>query len=222
MEEWKILEENNKYAINNKGQIINTSTMKYKKTEIHNGYERVIFIKNGKRTRHKVHRLVAKYFVPNPKNKDIVNHIDENKLNNHFSNLEWCTSQENIRHSINMKLIKEGVEPRTYWEEKEKQEKNEKVLKIVKNYHKSLNIRDSKRIENKKRTEKIISKVKNSLEKNRIEQDKTIDEEFYEKRREFIQELKNEGFMLTEISKHLGLSVSTVYFSLHGRKDRKK
>ena len=46
-----------------------------------------------------VHLLVAKAFVPNPFNYPMVNHKDENKANNHFSNLEWCTNKYNIRYS---------------------------------------------------------------------------------------------------------------------------
>lgn len=48
----------------------------------------------------KAHRLVAKAFLPNPNNLPLVNHIDEVKLNNIHSNLEWCTSQENNEHSL--------------------------------------------------------------------------------------------------------------------------
>lgn len=47
----------------------------------------------------RVHILVAEAFVPNPHNKPIVNHIDQNPLNNNASNLEWLTYAENRNHS---------------------------------------------------------------------------------------------------------------------------
>lgn len=47
---------------------------------------------------YRMHRLIAETFCPNPNNFPIVNHIDENKLNNCASNLEWCTHQHNVLH----------------------------------------------------------------------------------------------------------------------------
>jgi len=62
-------------------------------------YCRVSLSKNHKVTRFLVHRLVAIHFIPNTLNKEHVNHIDNNGLNNHVSNLEWCTHSENMLHA---------------------------------------------------------------------------------------------------------------------------
>ena len=51
------------------------------------------------RTQHKVHRLVAIAFIPNPYNLPIINHKDENTFNNCVDNLEWCTNQYNVKYS---------------------------------------------------------------------------------------------------------------------------
>ena len=49
-----------------------------------------------------VHRLVAEAFIYNddPLNKRIVNHKDENRLDNESNNLEWCTQKYNIGYSF--------------------------------------------------------------------------------------------------------------------------
>ena len=49
-----------------------------------------------------IHRLVALFFVDNPEDKKEINHIDGNKLNNHYTNLEWCTSSENNIHKMKL------------------------------------------------------------------------------------------------------------------------
>lgn len=54
---------------------------------------------NRKVKQYSVHRLVAMTFIPNPFNLDVVNHKDENKLNNNVSNLEWCTHSYNSKYS---------------------------------------------------------------------------------------------------------------------------
>lgn len=60
-----------------------------------------------------LHIAVAKLFVknPDPEHKTVVNHKDHDKRNNHFSNLEWMTTQENVQHGCNKpvnQLDKEG------------------------------------------------------------------------------------------------------------------
>ena len=61
------------------------------------GYLRVWLYKSWKRKEQPIHRLVAKNFID--WYNETVNHIDWNKLNNHYSNLEWLSNLENIRHS---------------------------------------------------------------------------------------------------------------------------
>lgn len=47
-----------------------------------------------------VHRLVAIEFLPNPENKETVNHIDGDSCNNNINNLEWATKSENHIHRV--------------------------------------------------------------------------------------------------------------------------
>lgn len=62
------------------------------------GYKVVCLAKNKSKAMNRVHRLVAKAFIPNEDNKPQVNHLNENKHDNRVYNLEWCTSKENINY----------------------------------------------------------------------------------------------------------------------------
>lgn len=64
------------------------------------GYaEYILTDATGKKKHIQAHRVAASLFIPNTNYKYYVNHIDGNKLNNHISNLEWCTASENENHS---------------------------------------------------------------------------------------------------------------------------
>lgn len=69
------------------------------KTSSTTNYRRVTLSLNGSIKRFAVHRLVGEYFVANPDNKPIINHIDNNGENNNASNLEWVTHAENMIHA---------------------------------------------------------------------------------------------------------------------------
>jgi len=70
------------------------------KTAVQNkGYEYLTLYKHSKGRRKYIHRLVAEAFIPNPKNKPQVNHIDCIRLNNNVTNLEWVTPLENSIHA---------------------------------------------------------------------------------------------------------------------------
>lgn len=92
-----------KYRSNGKkGYYVNTREMNKSLTTT--GYEKVELSKNGKQKSFKIHRLVAKHFVANPFNRQVVNHIDGNYLNNNSDNLEWCTTAENVLHALDAEL----------------------------------------------------------------------------------------------------------------------
>lgn len=68
------------------------------------GYVMVTLRKDNKNYYTYIHRLVAEHFIKNKDNKPNVNHIDGDKTNNKFWNLEWCNHYENMKHSFKNKL----------------------------------------------------------------------------------------------------------------------
>ena len=58
-------------------------------------YKTVSLQKDGKGKCLYIHRLVALTYVPNPNNYTEVNHIDEDKDHNWWTNLEWCDRKYN-------------------------------------------------------------------------------------------------------------------------------
>ena len=64
-------------------------------------YLYVKLYKNGTVAYKSVHRLVAQTFVPNQENLPVVDHVDDNIYNNHYTNLQWCTQKDNIHKSYN-------------------------------------------------------------------------------------------------------------------------
>ena len=73
------------------------------------GYETVILPNKGVCIEYKIHRLVAKAFIPNPEQLPQINHLDGNTMNNHVSNLEWCDAYTNMMHAIRTGLRRTGV-----------------------------------------------------------------------------------------------------------------
>ena len=104
-EQWLQLRENPNYEISNFGNFRNKSGKILSLNINSRGYYYCNISTNSKVTKVKIHRLVALYFVANPYNKDTVNHIDGNKLNNHYTNLEWLTRKENIQHGYANNLM---------------------------------------------------------------------------------------------------------------------
>ena len=97
---FKVIPGYNNYLISENGEIYSKKSNKILSPgKIGRGYLKVTLWKNGKYKNFLVHRLVAMTFLDNPNNLPQINHIDGNKLNNHISNLEFCTYSQNIKHA---------------------------------------------------------------------------------------------------------------------------
>lgn len=97
---WKDIEGfNGIYRISNYGRVFGGRFKQIMKQKLNKGYRMInLTYPNGKQTTFQVHRLVAEHFIENIENKPLVNHIDENKENNRYDNLEWVTPKENMLH----------------------------------------------------------------------------------------------------------------------------
>ena len=73
-------------------------------SSIKKGYYTIGLCKNGKQRTYFIHRLVAIAFVEGYEEELVVNHIDGDKLNNQYTNLEWCTISENTKHAFDKDL----------------------------------------------------------------------------------------------------------------------
>lgn len=97
------------YMISSRGDILGMKTHHIRKqTTSIKGYKLCV-ISLGCREEKicvRVHKAVAETFIPNPRNKPEVNHIDGNKENNDVSNLEWVFPKENTAHATKIGLRK--------------------------------------------------------------------------------------------------------------------
>lgn len=100
-EEWKIIEATDgMYEVSNLGNVRKGNCLI--KQELYAGYAKVGITTIYGTFRIWLHRIVAVHFCTKPKDKNFVNHIDGNKLNNRADNLEWVTNSENQYHRIHI------------------------------------------------------------------------------------------------------------------------
>lgn len=142
-EEWRDIKGyEGRYQISNMGRVISLERavdmivkgsnckrlVKSKILKIHinrYGYQYVSLRKSGesKSKNLSIHQLVAKSFILNTKNYSCVNHKDENKLNNRYDNLEWCSEKYNNNFGKHNQNISNSL--------KGKAKSEDHILKII-------------------------------------------------------------------------------------------
>ena len=110
---WKVITDYPEYEISNMGRIkypVRKGVKPYKKRityggSSNDGYKTFQLRNNNEKISKGIHGLVAQEFINNPNNYNIVNHIDGDKKNNRFNNLEPCTRSQNTQHAYDNDLI---------------------------------------------------------------------------------------------------------------------
>ena len=122
-----------KYSIDKNGVVKNIKTGKVKKQSVdRGGYKRVtLYDEDNIRHNVLVHRLVAMQYIAKIDGKSFVNHKDGDKFNNHISNLEWCSIDENNKHKREV-LKRENGSPKKKVKCVETGEIFESILKATK------------------------------------------------------------------------------------------
>ena len=100
VEVWRSIENYDNYAVSSFGKVKNVITGRMlKAADNKDGYLRINLFDDGVMKTFTVHRLVANAFINNPDDKECVDHKNNNRTNNHISNLRWATNKENSQNS---------------------------------------------------------------------------------------------------------------------------
>lgn len=93
------------YGVTEDGQVWSYRAKRFLAQQLQKGYYNVHLSRDGKAKYVAVHRIVALAYVENPdsENFTIINHKDENPLNNHYTNLEWCSVNYNNHYGTKNK-----------------------------------------------------------------------------------------------------------------------
>ena len=97
-DEWKKLDDYSNHRIYPDGRVYSEICNRFLKPCVNGQGYLTCCLTNDTNKKQKsicVHRLVALLHVPNPDNKEQVDHIDRDRLNNNVSNLRWVSNSEN-------------------------------------------------------------------------------------------------------------------------------
>lgn len=86
------------YEIDEYGILYNIQTKKILKGSINGNYRIYTLRHKNKSYKMRAHRLVAEYFLPNPHNLPVVDHINGDTFDNSVNNLRWASYENNNKN----------------------------------------------------------------------------------------------------------------------------
>ena len=95
-ENWRQIEGHPNYEISDQGKIRNVKHNKLLSGFTNRGYQ---YFRTASGEKFAIHRLVASLFLEPDEERTVVDHIDGNKANNHFTNLRWANHAENRQNT---------------------------------------------------------------------------------------------------------------------------
>lgn len=190
MEEFRPIKDFDMYEVSNFGRVKNKHTSRIlKQSKNKDGYYNISLYINNVVYLKRVHRLVAIAFIPNPDNKPIVDHIDNNPLNNNLSNLRWASNSEN---NFNQKLSKNNTSgfKGVRWNKR-----NQRWIAIIKHNRKTIHLgsfvnKEDAIIARAKKAQELFGEYINKCEIIQTKR-KEIDEELEALEKEFEELINN-------------------------------
>lgn len=141
------------YLVSKNGSVFSTKTNKIIKAHSNSrsGYMYVMIMDNGKKKNVALHRMVYESHVGEISEGMTIDHIDGNKLNNSYSNLEQVSFRENIERSIYTQKTHHSIDQKPF--------DDCKILSIITLYSSGFSVRKIQSMfpDNKKTISGIIS-----------------------------------------------------------------
>jgi hypothetical protein len=119
---WKPIKENNSYYISNYGNVksvLDNNKVLFLKKQKHSNEFDCVYLEISKEPRIRntyfIHKLVAEYFIPNPKKRRFIKHINNNIYDNNYNNLFWYDIDNNLFNENKFEIYKQINEFPNYY-----------------------------------------------------------------------------------------------------------
>lgn len=206
----KVPVEGFEYEINNLGEVRSLKTGRMKKIQTNTrGYATVSLWEKKNYKTVTIHRMLGLLFLPNPDNKEQINHINGIRNDNSLSNLEWVTQSENVRHAYDTGLTKHLIGEDMY----NARFTEEQVLDILSRAESGERICDIAKIYNC--SHQTISGIKNGYNWKHLSKDFNIKKR---SSKPIIDQYGNKYKSLSEASDKLGINGGAIHRVLNNKR----